>query len=276
MINRIYAPHPALASFIKGYQIVHVLTPAESPLQTYPFPPHAVQNLLFYPRDPMQVFYHRTGQIVTAPSCISVGAQISRVDLSMGRDHLMIATFFEPGGLHRLLGIPMTEFFDFPLDVSLLWSAEIRRVNQQLWESTNYDQMQQIVEAFLLGQFQKRQTVKLPIEQAFQFLADPTRLVSLAYLADQACLSPRQFERKCYERLGLSPIMFRRLTRFSKAFRLKEQRPDLDWLEVALHYNYYDLQHMRRDFKEFAETTPTLLLEEETRTLVRPYSSHSF
>lgn len=276
MINRIYAPHPALASIIKGYQIVHVQTPAGSPLLTHPFPPHAVQNLSFYPRDPMDVFYHRTGQIVTAPGCIGVGAQISRVNLTMGRDHLIVATFFEPGGLHRLLGIPMTEFFDYPLDVSLVWGPEIRRVNEQLWETTNYDQMQQIVETFLLRQFQKKQVAKHPLDRAFQFLSDPTSLVSLDYLADQACLSPRQFERKCQERLGLSPKMFRRLARFSKAFRLKEQRPDLDWLDVALQHNYYDLQHMRRDFKEFAGATPTLLLEEETRTLLRPYSSHSF
>ena len=194
----------------------------------------------------------------------------------MGRDHLIVATFFEPGGLHRLLGIPMTEFVDFPLDVSLLWSTEIRRVNEQLWETTNYDHMQQIVEAFLLRQFQKNQVVMQPIDRAFQFLSEPTRLVSLDYLADQACLSPRQFERKCHERLGLSPKTFRRLARFSKAFRLKEQRPDLDWFDVALHYGYYDLQHMRRDFKEFADATPTLLLEEETSTLMRPYSSHNF
>ena len=136
--------------------------------------------------------------------------------------------------------------------------------------------MQQLVEAFLIRQFQKKQSVMHPIEKAFQLLTDPTRLVSLDYLADQSCLSPRQFERKCYERLGLSPKMFRRLARFSKAFRLKEQRPDLDWLDVALQHNYYDLQHMRRDFKEFAGTTPTLLLEEETRSLLHPYSSHSF
>ncbi|AUD00801.1 AraC family transcriptional regulator [Spirosoma pollinicola] len=276
MINRIYAPHPALISFIKGYQVVHVLTPAGSPLLTYPFPPHAVQNLSYYPRDSVDVFYYQTRQTSTAPTCIGVGAQISRVDLTMGRDHLIVATFFEPGGLHRLLGIPMAEIFDFPLDVSLLWNAEIRRVNEQLRETTHYDKMQQIVEAFLLRQFQKKQALKHPIDRAFQFLEDPTRLVSLDYLADQACLSSRQFERKCYERLGLGPKMFRRLARFSKAFRLKEQRPDLDWLEVALHNNYYDLQHMRRDFKEFSGTTPTLLLEEETRSLLHPYSSHSF
>jgi AraC-like DNA-binding protein len=276
MVNRIYPPHPALSGLIKGYQIVHVLTPAGSPLQTHPFPPHAVQTLLFYPRDPMEFFFHRTQQSVTGPACISIGPYVSRVDLTMGPDHLLVAAFFEPGGLHRLLGMPMTDCFDFPLDVSLLWSAEIRQVNQQLQETTHYDQMQQIVEAFLFRQLQKKPVGKHPIDGAFQLLADPVRMVSLDYLADQACLSPRQFERQCHQRLGLPPKMFRRLARFSSAFRLKEKRPDLDWLDIALQHNYYDLQHMRRDFKAFAGVTPTLLLQEETRGLLRPYTSHNF
>ncbi|MBC7921185.1 MAG: AraC family transcriptional regulator [Ferruginibacter sp.] len=273
---RFYSPQPALVGFVKGYQIVHVHTPAEQPLPVYPFPPHAVQFLSFYARDPIEVFHSRTQQTNTSPSCIIVGPQVSRVDLTMGRDLLIIATFFEPGGLYRLLGIPMGEFFDDAFDVSLLWGAQIRQVEEQLRQTTNYDRMQQLVETFLLRRLQQKQQEKHPIDAAFRQMADSSRPLSLDYLADQACLSPRQFERKCYERLGLGPKTFSRIVRFSKAYRLKERRPDLDWLDVALHCSYYDMQHLRRDFREFANATPTLVLQEETRSLVRPYSSHDF
>ncbi|WP_461055296.1 helix-turn-helix domain-containing protein [Spirosoma arcticum] len=276
MFIRFYPPKPFLASFIKGYQIVHVQTPAGLSLPTHPFPPHAVQNLSFYPRNPIEVFHYGTRQTATAPSCVIVGPQLSRVGLTMGPDLLIIATFFEPGGLHRLLGIPMYELLDQALDASLLWNAQIRQVDQQLRETTNYNQMQQIVEAFLVRRLQQKQVEKHPIDATFQMLEDPTRPVSLDYLASQACLSPRQFERKFYERLGLGLKTFTRQVRFSKAVRLKEQHPDMDWLEVALCCGYYDLSHMRRDFTEFADATPTLLLQQETHTIVRPYTSHNF
>ncbi|MBD2703305.1 AraC family transcriptional regulator [Spirosoma sp. BT702] len=276
MFIQFYSPTPALASLVKGYQIVHVQTPKHLPSSARPFPPHAVQSLSFYPRDPTHVFHHRTGLTSRQPSCILVGPQVSRVDLTTGPDMLIIATFFVPGGLHRLLGIPMTEFFDYALDVSLLWAPQIRQVDEQLRQTHNYKQMQQIVEAFLLDRLRKKQLEQHPIDRAFQRMEDPSRPASLDYLADQACLSPRQFERKCYERLGLGPKTFGRLVRFSKAVRLKEKCPQLDWLEIALQSGYYDSQHLRRDFKEFAGSTPTLLLEQETSTLIRGYSSHNF
>lgn len=133
--------------------------------------------------------------------------------------------------------------------------------------------MHQIVEAFLKRRLAQKGLERHPIDAAFQHMLNPARPVSLDYLADQACLSPRQFERKCRERLGWGPKTFGRIIRFSKAFRLKEQRPELDWLDVALQCGYYDFRHMLRDFNQFAGSTPTLLLREETQTQIRPYTS---
>lgn len=276
MFMRFYSPRPELATLVKGYQIAHIKISSEVPTQSHPFPPHAVQNLSFYPRDPVSVYSYRTGQTTTNPPCIAVGAAISCVNFTMGRDLLIIATFFEPGGLHRLLRLPMVDFFDEALDVSLVWNKDIREVNERLRNATDYDEMHRIVETFLLHRLRQSDVAVHPLDATLKYLSDPTRPISLDYLADQACLSPRQFERKCGERLGLSPKLFRRLARFSKAFRLKEQRPNIEWLDIALHFGYYDLQHMRRDFRLFAGATPSLLIEEETRTLVRPYSSHQF
>jgi len=187
-----------------------------------------------------------------------------------------VAAFFEPGGLHRLLGIPMYELFDESLDVSLIWNKEIRELELRLRETCDYDYMQQILEAFLLVQLKKTKIETHPIDTALRLLQDTTKALSLDYLADQACLSPRQFERKCLERLGLGATTFRRIVRFSRAYRLKEQRTDLSWLDVAFICGYYDIQHMRRDFKDFGASTPSLLLQEETRTNLRGYTSHEF
>lgn len=272
MFTRFYPPAPQLRGIVRAYMINHVQLGIDVPLPTFPFPPAAEQVLFFYPRDPMRRFSHRTGQTDTQPSSMIVGPQLSRVDITLGHNHLVIAVFFEPGGLHRLLGIPMNELLDDSVDTSLLWASDIRDVEDRLQETDNYDQMQQIVETFLWRRLAQKRMDRHPIDAAFHQMLNPTRPVSLDYLADQACLSPRQFERKCLERLGLGPKTFGRIVRFSKAFRLKEQHPELDWLDVALQCGYYDFRHMLRDFSQFAGSTPTLLLEQETQTLIRPYT----
>jgi AraC-like DNA-binding protein len=276
VFSRIYPHHPLLHGIVKGYQILHTQLPDNIPLPVLPFPPHAVQALVFYGRDATASFNYRTGEHNVQPCGIIVGPQVSRVDVTVGRDMLMIAAFFEPGGLHRLLGIPMYKLFDESLDASLLWNKEIRNLEERFRNTNVYDDMHEMIENFLIAQIRKRKIENHPIDKALTQLENIDQSASLDYLADQACLSPRQFERKCQERLGLGPKIFMRIARFSKAYRLKERRPDLAWMDVALSCGYYDLQHLRRDFREFASATPTILLMEESRSNLRGYSSHDF
>jgi len=47
------------------------------------------------------------------------------------------------------------------------------------------------------------------------------------------------------------------VARFDYAMRLRNARPALDWLAVALHAGYHDYQHLVRDFRQFTGQTPT-------------------
>jgi transcriptional regulator GlxA family with amidase domain len=78
-------------------------------------------------------------------------------------------------------------------------------------------------------------------------------------LASHACLSTRQFERVFEQRIGLSPKHFSRLVRFSQAWIMKEQQPDISWIKIAHDCGYFDQMHMIRDFKEFAGVNPSVI-----------------
>jgi transcriptional regulator GlxA family with amidase domain len=88
---------------------------------------------------------------------------------------------------------------------------------------------------------------------------NPTGL-SLEKMAGDACLSISQFERRFRQQMGISPKLFLRINRFYKAYQLKEQNPDKDWLSIALHTGYYDYQHLVKDFQQFSYSTPQSLL----------------
>jgi AraC-like DNA-binding protein len=55
----------------------------------------------------------------------------------------------------------------------------------------------------------------------------------------------------------MPPKQFLQISRFDKAFRMKNRFPGRDWLSVALHCGYYDYQHLVKDYKEFTGYTPT-------------------
>src|SRR5690606_6859358 len=81
-------------------------------------------------------------------------------------------------------------------------------------------------------------------------------------IAQMACMSTRNFERKCNERLGMPAKMYARIARFHKAYKLLESRPTISWTELTYELGYYDQTHFIKDFKEFSKCTPSFLYKE--------------
>lgn len=233
------------------------------------FPPTPQNCIYFYVNDPVQTQKIGTTDFIKKAASIIVGPQLTRVNLEMGKNHLMLCVSFHPGGLYRLLGIPMKHFFDDDVDSALLFSdAEISSINQQLKEADSWINMKAIVELFLINKSKQLKTL-LPFDMAMKELVNSGGTMSMEQTASLSCLSLRQFERTCNERIGLSPKLFARLVRFSKAYRLKESQQQLSWTSIAYSSGYFDQMHMIRDFKEFAGVTPRLIEDELTAAPLR-------
>jgi transcriptional regulator GlxA family with amidase domain len=95
--------------------------------------------------------------------------------------------------------------------------------------------------------------------------------VSLDWLADQACLSTRQFYQNFVQRMGISPKLYRRIIRFDNTIRLRNAQPHKDWLSIAVELGYYDYQHLVRDYKEFTHLTPTEFSQRENQAPERTF-----
>ena len=260
-------PALSLRSFVQHYMLVHTRYDGLDPAQAVkPMPPAPQQRLYFYPRDEMRTFHYGQGREIRSPRSIVVGPQVSRVDLHFPPDHLMVCAAFWPGGLHRLLGVPVKELFDFSVESPALLGPGVSEVEDRLAETTDYPTMLAVVERYLLRALRRlRPRAERPLDRLLPALLPTGRTTaSLEHLAAEACLSARQFERGFFERVGMAPKFYARIVRFDRAFRLKELQPDLDWLAVAVRVGYYDYRHLVRDFKEFAGVTPPRLLAAET------------
>ncbi|MCR5888020.1 helix-turn-helix domain-containing protein [Hymenobacter sp. J193] len=169
---------------------------------------------------------------------------------------------FWPGGLHRLLDVPVQELFDFSVDSRMLLGPEVTEIDARLTEATDYGFMLNVVETYLLRRLRALRRPVRPIDRLLPELVTGQPL-TVDEQASLACLSPRQYERSFRERVGMSPKLYARIVRFDRAFRLKEQLPKLDWLTVAIRTGYFDYRHLMRDFQAFAGVTPPRLLAAE-------------
>lgn len=272
MRTQVFPIHPALQEFVGSIKIISAdFTDSNALSSVYRFVPTYQRYIMFYIKDPLRVLRGEGSTYATKSASLTVGPLERSVMLDMGKHHLALGVAFKPGGLFRLLNIPMSEMYEQDFDTQLLLGREIDDVNCQLRETSDWYEMFRIVEKFLLKKLSRLKPT-LSIDLAMDELVRSAGSIPIERTAADACLSVRQFERKCLERVGMTPKRYARLVRFCRAYHLKELNPQATWTKIAYDSGYYDQMHFIRDFKEFAGITPSFFNEEQLITTVRLHS----
>lgn len=264
----LYIPHPALREYVLNFATVNVELPEGITQAVTPYPPTPFQSLLFYCNDPISMGKATTGTFEKQPPAVLVGPQYSRVNIKVHQRLNAIRVDFLPGGLFRLLGIPMHELFDGGYDAADFFGSKLKRLNEQLMNSTELEKGKTFVEQFLLDQAYALKE-QLPVDLALQALLKSNGTLSVEATASLACQSLKQFERKCKERIGMNPKLYARILKFSNAYRLHESSPHLSWTRIAYEAGYFDQMHMIRDFKSFAGVNPSVIEQQLLSTPIR-------
>ncbi len=258
MTIKTFLPHPAIQEFVACIFIAENHHDTGEEHLFSPFPPNPQNSIIFYIRDPAEIQRKTNAQIIRLPQCIFVAQHTDSINSRMGRDHLMLYIGFKPGGLYRLLGTPMNKLINEPINAKDIYGYEISLVMEQMSEAPDWKSIMVVAETFLLSRLKKLRSTE-SFDLAMNQLIQLDGNIGMDKVAGLACLSFRQFERKCSERIGVPPKLYARIARFSKAYRMKEIDPNLSWTSLAHDCGYFDQMHMIRDFKEFTGITPTTM-----------------
>lgn len=265
---KIFIPHPALQEYVLNISTVHAVLPEGTENVVTPYPPTPFQSLMFYCNDPVSMCRIDEANFEEQPLTVVIGPQFSRVNIKVQSRLSAIRVDFLPGGMYRMLGIPMHELFDRGFDALNFFGAEMRSINEQLQHTSNLVEGKNIVEKFLLNTVKNLKQI-LPFDSAIHVLLNKNGDVSIEKIASLSCLSLKQFERKCKERIGMNPKLYARILKFSKAYRLHEAFPHLSWTKIAYEAGYYDQMHMIKDFKVFAGVNPSVIEQQLLYTPLR-------
>ena len=265
MLVKDFLPSAIVKEYISQYRLRHFVFSKEVLPTVKPFPPRPEQSLTFYVRGEETARYTKDRFEIKKPRSVISGQFTQRVDRYVSYPEvLMIIVDFKPGALYRLTGIPFTEFTDKDVDAEMVFSPEIKKVNERLNSCEAYAEMLLIVETFFVHLVQRCKIEMLPVDSVFTLAAqDGDR--STDWLARHAYLSPRQLERKFDERIGISPKTFLRICRFNASYWMHLKNPKLPWFDVAMSCGYTDYQHLVKEYKAFADATPNIFFAEEKK-----------
>jgi AraC-like DNA-binding protein len=274
MVFEEYLPCPLLRNYVKSYYVRHFTFVDASYIPFKPYAPRPEHSLAFFPRDTEGVEYMCSKKIIQRPRSVIIGQHTIRTNRHLGKDFIVFIVNFQPGVLFRLLGIPLHELTNTYIDAQGFFSRDICLVNERLNSTDSHLEMKQIIEEFLLGLLGKIKKPPHAIDALSNLVLQNPQKCSLDWLADQSCLSPRQLQRVFIERMGIGPKLYARIARFDKAFRMKNNHPHLDWLTIALACGYNDYQHLVKDYKEFADVTPSTYYLQDSKAPERCFGRY--
>jgi hypothetical protein len=170
-----FIPAPEVREFVQLFRIVHFQFEKEQPLPFKAYPPRPEQCLAFYPFDTEVVEYPESGLQVKHVPVVLYG-QFSQVTNRMiGRNFLVVQVVFQPGALYRLTGIPAHELCNRYMDAEVHFSSQIRFVNEQLAAATSYEQMLEVVTAFIRSLIRTHKKERLLVNDVFLLLLQATK-----------------------------------------------------------------------------------------------------
>lgn len=251
--------HPALKQVIDTMVVMKVDDFSSLSISSQFYHPWSAQTSLFFTLSKLAVSVKNNDEVefVTYPNNFVMGPNLVERIVKCPNQHHILGINFRPGALYRLCGISIEKLVNQVLCASLLFGKEINQLAERLIAAKSQEEMLSFVERFFFEKLKQIEKLS-PFDMAISALVRENGNMAMDEVANLACMSEKQFERKSIERLGMLPKLFARLIRFSKAYMIKESSPTINWSNIAHQCGYYDQMHLVRDFKQFSGSTPTV------------------
>jgi AraC-like DNA-binding protein len=160
-------------------------------------------------------------------------------------------------------------FYDRPLaglanrtvDLADIFGRSASRLLDRLHAARSWDVRFEILDGEIASRVAAARQPAREVVWSWQQLTRTRGRARIADLVREVGWSKRHLAAQFRDQIGLTPKAFARTLRFGSAVRILTSPDGASLAEVAQACGYFDQAHFTRDFREFAGTTPTALLD---------------
>ena len=259
-VMRFTAPAPRLFPYLRLY--AHLGGAMGSSSLDYPVPARATPLLEFQFGNTNEVHWCNRPLVEPSRRVQVVGLQTHRrVRLRFTGNIDTFVILFQPTGLHRLFCVPMNELTNSHQEASAVLGNAIEELADRLNEGRSFEERVQIANAYFTRRCANLDPPDRMTHAAISVVSRRGR-IQVPALAEQACMSQRQFERRFTREIGLPPQLYARIVRFESALESKALSGSESWTEITNRLGYFDQMHLIKDFREFSGEVPTSLINQ--------------
>ena len=248
---QIIQPSALLAPYVKQYWFLRVDSVANGSQRAIPC---GSMGLVFNRGDKIYSLVEKGFQ----PRSHLFGQSTTYADMYFEKLDLIIVVF-QPIGAKAFFSMSMDELNGQSITIDALSDPHIMELEDRLMDTADNKTCVHWIEQFLLKRLYQFE------EYNYKRLISAIGTINyrennVSTLAQEACLSQKQFKRIFTDYVGLNPKEFLQIARFTKTTHALQTEPPISLNELAYKCGYYDRSHLIKDFKISSGYTPTEFL----------------
>lgn len=266
------APHPRLRPFVSkytGYRQtgfepgVHAGLPSKSLTFIVAFDDPLDVSTTADDSD-RQTYWGMLGGLHAAPALVR----------HTGRQH-GVQLAITPRGSGALFRTPAGELGSTVLHLDQVVPAFADELIDRLSAAVSWRSRWAVLDEVLLRAVRHDLEIPVELEHAWSLLVGSHGAVPVEAVAAEVGWSRRHFSQKFRENFGLAPKVMGRVLRFERAQQLLRLPTQPSLASVAAACGYADQAHMTREWHEFAGSSPTSWMSDETIPFVQAIDTES-
>jgi methylphosphotriester-DNA--protein-cysteine methyltransferase len=227
-------------------------------------PPSGFGSIVFNYGDPYFLQNKKYERLAVPMQFIS-GQSIYSYKLFLPGNIGQAGIVFKPAALATLFDLPMYDYTEERVDLYSVFKKEvIDKYAVAIKNAGDAKDRVELLEAFILDEYELRQPKADYIDEAATLIVEKNGMLQVNDLLKYSFMSRRTFERKFFQKVGLSPKYYARIRRIGFICNLIAGKKKVDWPQVFYECEFYDQAHFIKDFLEFTGRTPQQYLKENT------------
>ena len=226
-------------------------------------PPNGFCSIVFNYADPYYLQNKKYERLAVPMQFIS-GQSIYSYKLFLEGEIGVAGIVFKPAALATIFHLPIYEYTEERIDLYKVFKKSIVDKYANEIKISSEEQKVHLLEEFLMQQYRIQKPEPDYIDQAANFIVEHNGLLQVSDLLKDSCMSRRSFERKFFQKVGLSPKYYARVRRIGHLLSFVAGKRKADWPKILAECEFYDQAHFIKDFKEFTGRSPQQYLKENT------------
>jgi AraC-like DNA-binding protein len=197
------------------------------------------------------------------PNQFIAGQAIYSYRLLLDRRISIAGIVFKPAALATLFNLPTYEYTEERIDLKTVFKRTL--IDDFVAALKNTDEINEkvkLLERFVLAQYKQNNPQPDFIDFAANVIIEKNGMLHVNELMENVFMSRRNFERRFFKKVGLSPKYYARIRRIAHVMNMIAGKKKVDWAVIFSQCEFYDHSHFIKDFIEFTGRTPQQYLEE--------------